>query len=243
MTYKIEIAGFSIKGPNRQKNEDNMLWGDQFLGASHGDETISAVLSSENSPWVAAFDGIGGEVKGEVASFIAASALSEQDNSPNDIQRVVDKMNDDVCRASSDSKAYGMGTTAVAFNFSDDKICGFNVGDSRCYRMSSGMLERLSQDHVKHVGYPQRRLLTQYIGVDRSDFIVTPHQFRCPCRDDDIFMLCTDGITDVIIDRNIKNILRGDASLPGKLDAFRERLESRGVPDNATLVLAKVCRI
>lgn len=243
MNYEIEYAGLSVKGPFRRRNEDNLLCDGTCFPAAHGDRELQGAWQvSSSGKWLAVFDGIGGEAKGEEASYQAASWLAENGDREQDPARAAIQMNRAVYQYAQGHKLYGTGTTAAALYFGSDRISGFNVGDSRCYLLSEGRMQRLSQDHAKFAGRPQRRRLTQYLGVGESDFLIMPQDFQREYRDGDLYMLCTDGVTDVMIDTKIRSLLRADTTLQQKLDKIRARLASRGTPDNATVVLARVRR-
>ena len=241
MTYCIDLAGFTIQGPFRQKNEDNLFLAGTFLPAAHGDSDIlTARCTASEGVWAAVFDGVGGEAQGEVASFLAAGVLDEPDSLSADLNKVCLAMNRTVCEYAEQHQIRGMGTTVAALHFGEGGITGFNVGDSRCYRASGGQMERLSVDHARYAGSPQQRMLTQYVGIRESDFVIMPDTFEREYVNGDVYMLCTDGITDVIIDRRLKEILCADTTLPEKLCEIKARLESRGTPDNATVLLARI---
>lgn len=241
MKYEIEYAGFSVKGPFRRRNEDNMLCNGSCLPKAHGDRELQGTWQpSANGKWLAVFDGIGGEAKGEEASFQAASWLAENGDREQDPSQAAIQMNQAVYQYAQRHKLDGTGTTAAALCFGRDRIRGFNIGDSRCYLLSEGQMQRLSRDHARFAGRPQRRRLTQYLGVGESEFLITPQGFQREYRSGDIYMLCTDGVTDVMIDTRIRSLLRADTTLQQKLDKIKARLLSRGTPDNATVILARV---
>ena len=241
MSFVIECGGFCIKGPRRQKNEDNLLCDGVYLPLKHIDDDIPVKRFDLNADkWMAVFDGIGGEPKGEKASYTAARSLSEQASKECDINNIVDSLNESVLECARNSKVTMMGTTVAALCFADKKITGFNVGDSRCYHFSDGRMERMSSDHAKYAGTPQHRLLTQYIGVKKSDFIITPYQFTREYHEGDTYMLCTDGLTDFIIDRRISDIINAKIPVSQQLEILRERIAKRGTPDNATVLIARI---
>ena len=241
MEYNIEYAGFCIRGPRRQINEDNLLCGRRCLPAEHSDMDLTEDTTGSAYPlWLAVCDGVGGEARGEEASYLAARWLAEHGTRAENPCDAVASMNRDILRYAREEHAPGMGTTISALRFGETSVNGFNVGDSRCYRLSGRRMERLSEDHARYAGTPQHRLLTQYIGIEESDFLITPHIFSRNYQNGDIYMLCTDGVTDLISDRSIKDILSKGSTLQQKLAALREIIESRGVPDNATVILARV---
>lgn len=241
MTYRIEFTGFCIKGPQRNNNEDNLLCAGVCLPAVHEDLNLAVdEIPAGNDCWLAVFDGMGGEAKGECASFLSAEAMAKASEETSDPERIANSMNRAVCDFAQSQQTPAMGSTVAAVCFGRTQIIGFNVGDSRCYRMRDGCLDRLSEDHARVVPAGEQKLLTQHIGINESDFAIEPHIFESEYRDGDQYLLCTDGVTDQIMDRKIREILVDPASLEEKRDCLRSRLESKDVPDNSTAILVRV---
>lgn len=241
MTYRIEYTGFCIKGPQRHKNEDNLLCAGTCLPAVHEDLILSVKeLTAGDDSWLAVFDGMGGEAKGERASFLSAKTMAKATMTTSDPERITGEMNQAVCDYAASQQAPRMGSTVAALCFGEAEVTGFNVGDSRCYRMRDGCLQRLSEDHARVVPAGEQKLLTQHIGIRESDFTLEPHLFCSNYQAGDQYLLCTDGVTDQIMDRKIREILAAPASLEEKLGTLRSRLEVKGVPDNSTALLVRI---
>ena len=241
MTYRIEYAGFCIKGPRRQKNEDNLLWEGVYLPAVHEDFFLEGrELPAGEKRWLAVFDGLGGEANGEHASFLSAQAMAGVSETTGDPERITRDMNRAVCDYARSHKCGAMGSTVAAVCFGGAHITGFNVGDSRCYRMRDGCLERLSEDHARIMPAGEQKLLTQHIGIAESDFAIEPHLFQSAYRAGDQYLLCTDGVSDQVMDRKIREILACSADPAEKLRSLRLRLEAKGTPDNSTALLIRV---
>ena len=241
MTYRIDYTGFCIKGPQRQKNEDNLLYAGVYLPADHEDLELAVNrIPAGDDSWLAVFDGMGGEAKGERASFLSAEAMAGISAETSDPERITREMNRAVCDYAQAHHILSMGSTVAAVCFGSAQVTGFNVGDSRCYQMRDGQLKRLSEDHARVVPVGKQKLLTQHIGIAASDFTIEPHLFCSDYRAGDQYLLCTDGVTDQIIDRRIREILAGPSSLEEKLISLRSRLESKGVPDNSTALLIRI---
>lgn len=242
MAFKIKYEAFCIKGPVRKLNEDNILIDDMYLPVLHGDEkNMSGVLDPSDEAWMAVFDGVGGAKKGEVASHLSAQSFAKAIKETKDPMAITSIMNEAVCDYSERSKIRSMGSTVAAIGFMKDSIIGFNVGDSRCYRVYRGMIQRLSTDHTIMGAGGRKRLLTQHIGIKKKEFIVRPDVFTGEYCPGDIYAICSDGITDVMMDRKLRDILSlSTLSLREKLENIRELIEKRGMPDNATLILLEV---
>ena len=146
---------------------------------------------------------------------------------------------------------HGMGTTIVALSVSPDRIVAANVGDSRIYMIRAGRIERLSKDHTivaeqidmgtlkeeEAASSPLKHILTRNLGssnhVDVEIFEIQPSQNAR-------FILCTDGLTDLVGDKEILEVTRkGDQ--PDKICRKLVDLAlKRGAPDNTTVVAVSV---
>jgi PPM family protein phosphatase len=205
-------------------------------------------------PLFAIADGMGGAKAGEIASGLAADALREpHDENGDAITRVValiQEANRRVYqRAAEDAEATGMGTTMTAALVGDDRVTIGHVGDSRAYLVRDGELEQLTDDHSL-VGelirsgkltpeeaevHPQRSVITRALGTDPEVDVDT---FVVETRPDDIFLLCSDGLSGMISDRTILKILddhRGDLQAAAK--ALVAAANRGGGDDNITVVL------
>jgi PPM family protein phosphatase len=204
-------------------------------------------------PLFAVADGMGGAQAGEVASKLAAAALEETDpgglTGPERIAALIQEANRRVHeRSSSDPATSGMGTTMTVARVEDDCVVIGHVGDSRAYRVRDGEIEQLTEDHSlvnellksgrlspeEAEVHPQRSVITRAVGtdpdVDVDAFIVDAH-------DGDVFLICSDGLTDMVADRDILRVVQqndGDlARLTKELVAAANR---GGGEDNITVV-------
>ncbi len=242
MDFKINAAVGCNKGRVRRNNEDNLYFNGRILPEEHEGIRHPARRSfyADSEPFFCVFDGMGGEAKGERASFLSAKAMAKASLATSDPERITSEMNREVCEYAASQQVPRMGSTVAALCFGRTGITGFNVGDSRCYRMRDGCLQRLSKDHARVVPVGKQKLLTQHIGIEESDFTLEPHLFCSNYRDGDQYLLCTDGFTDRIMDRRIREILAAPAGLEEKLGTLRSRLESKGATDNSTALLVRI---
>jgi protein phosphatase len=170
-------------------------------------------------PLFAVADGMGGAKAGEVASGLAAAALREGEaNGASGEERVtslIQEANRRVFRrASEDHSASGMGTTMTVALVEERRIVFGHVGDSRAYLIREGQLEQLTDDHSlvaelvrsgrltpeEAEAHPQRSVITRAVGtepdVDVDTFALEPAV-------GDLFLICSDGLTDMVDDRTI----------------------------------------
>jgi serine/threonine protein phosphatase PrpC len=237
--FVLEHFGLTDAGKVRQNNEDSLLLGEGR------DDTLFAVA-----------DGIGGFEAGEVASSITVDALKEMEpGAP--FEAALGEANRRVLAAArGDEKLSGMGTTIVALRFygADEEAVAevAHVGDSRAYLLRGGELRALTEDHslvaelvrsgdltrAQASSHPQKNLITRALGAEEeveADIAVLPVETG------DRFLLCSDGLSDMVPEERIGEIL---AETPGNTETAVRRLVSAaldaGGNDNVTAVVIDV---
>ena len=208
-------------------------------------------------PLFAIADGMGGAQAGEVASRLAAAVLQEANGaelSEARIAELIQEANRRVFqRSNEDAATSGMGTTMTVALVDDpgESIVVGHVGDSRAYRVRDGELEQLTEDHSL-VGellrsgrlsaeeaeiHPQRSVITRAIGTEPDVDVDT---FTIPALPGDLFLLCSDGLTDMISDREILALLDGEGDLDTAARALVDAANTAGGEDNITVVLFQI---
>ena len=206
------------------------------------------------SPLFAVADGMGGAQAGEVASRIAASAferrqrLSREEPAEGQLEEIAQTANREIHQlAQEDSSRAGMGTTLTAAMVRNDEVAFGHVGDSRAYVLRDGKLKRLTKDHslveeLRRQGrlteeqaeeHPQRSIITRALGPEPS---VNVDTMTFPARDGDVFLLCSDGLTTMVSDDEIRRILTESRSLRGAVNRLVEAANRGGGRDNITAV-------
>jgi protein phosphatase len=214
-------------------------------------------------------DGMGGHNAGEVASAMATQLiksamvryLSADDRRPDTdqtaqvLQRCVEQTNQSVLQAGNSNPEHaGMGTTLVVGVFQDWRLILAHVGDSRCYRLRAGVLEQLTKDHsvlqtqvdaglltaVQAALAPGRHLLTRALGVVES-IKVELHEHAV--KPGDMYLLCSDGLTDMVGDRDIGRVLSGNTAMPSMATALVDRANAAGGRDNISVLLVNLNRL
>jgi protein phosphatase len=208
------------------------------------------------SPVFAVADGMGGAQAGEVASSTAVDAVAAglpDDGTPEDrLAAVVRRANEAIFRLSreDDSRA-GMGTTLTAIHVGERDIAVAHVGDSRAYRLRDGELSRLTEDHslveeMRRRGqltaeeadeHPQRSIITRALGPE-PDVLVDTRSWAA--RDGDVLLLCSDGLTSMIPEAAVGEILREAAGLEQAGKALIAAANRAGGRDNITVVLLRL---
>jgi serine/threonine protein phosphatase PrpC len=208
-------------------------------------------------PLFAVADGMGGAQAGEVASKLAASAL--EDGTTDEVgglerlSTLIQEANRRIYdRASTDPSASGMGTTMTVALVEGMSVMIGHVGDSRAYLVRGDSMEQLTEDHslvnelVKsgklseeeaHI-HPQRSVITRAVGTDPDVDVDT---FTIEAEEGDVFLLCSDGLTDMVEDVDILELIdrdRGD--LEKAVRSLVQFANKEGGDDNITAVAFRI---
>jgi PPM family protein phosphatase len=205
-------------------------------------------------------DGMGGAQAGEIASHLAAtSAQHAERNGPTDEQGVVQLIQDAnrsvYERARADESTSGMGTTMTVALVEGDIVRIGHVGDSRAYLVRDHALDQLTEDHSlvgelvrsgrlspeEAEDHPHRSVITRVLGTDPE---VDVDSFSVGTKPGDLFMLCSDGLTSMVDDARILEVLeqhRGDVK--GAAQALVDQANASGGEDNITVILFQIAAI
>lgn len=211
---------------------------------------------------IAVADGMGGHAAGEVASRIAITTLLKDSEVFTNIDVDLDSADDLYANSLSNidqtiaeyalekPELSGMGTTLSALFLRENAAVALHVGDSRIYRLRGSTFEQLTVDHTviqelldqgsiteaDVATHPQRSVLTQVLmGDGRNQPSLAIYEVKA----DDRFLLCSDGLTTVLSDKEIKSILKGRAR-GAAVDALVDAVYINGAPDNVTVIVADV---
>jgi serine/threonine protein phosphatase PrpC len=207
-------------------------------------------------PVFAIADGMGGARAGEVASSLAAAAVETDDVGGDGKERVaamIQAANRSVYeRSSKDAEVAGMGTTMTVALVEDAGVTFGHVGDSRAYVLRDGALEQLTDDHSlvaelvrggklsaeEAVHHPQRSVITRALGTDPDVDVDT---FTVDAREGDVYVLCSDGLTDMIGDDEIGEVLsERRVRLDDAAHELVRRANKAGGQDNITVIAFEV---
>jgi serine/threonine protein phosphatase PrpC len=237
----FNTTGRSAVGLVRQGNEDSGFVSPQLIAVA---------------------DGMGGHAAGEVASRIAVKVLQsltpaltsediDEDSIEDLLMHSLHSIDSEISVVTDeDNEKRGMGTTLTALLIRDKYISLLHVGDSRCYRLRGNTLEQLSSDHTviqelldqgaisaaEAVEHPQRSMLTQAL---RGDGDVTPVLQMYELKKGDRYLLCSDGLSGVLTEKEIKVGLKKS----DKDEAVKFLVDAtyiNGAPDNVTVLIADI---
>lgn len=204
-------------------------------------------------------DGMGGYKAGEFASKCTVETVVNEVNFSSEKEAVrllseaIQKANKKIRNKSTNDENYkGMGTTLVAATFDGDTLCVANVGDSRLYLCSNGLLEQITVDHslVEEMvkmgeleradarNHPDKNIITRAIGVVEQvdiDFFEIDD-----INSGDIILMCSDGLTNMVDDGEIQAIVSGKGTLEEKANRLIAAANQNGGRDNIAVVLAEL---
>jgi len=242
----IEIHAAVDPGRSRSNNEDSVAT----------DEGVAlAVLA----------DGMGGYNAGEVASNMATSFIrtelgrwlreASSQASDAEVRRAMDICVDNANRAiynaaNSNPQYAGMGTTLVVAVLRDDRLLLGHVGDSRCYRLRAGKLQQITRDHSllqeqidaglitpeQAAFSANKNLVTRAVGVEDSVLLET-HQHEV--HPGDLYLMCSDGLSDMLDDPGIAQVLQAHDSLEAGSRALIDAANDAGGKDNISVILVR----
>jgi serine/threonine protein phosphatase PrpC len=220
-----QFAGASDPGRRRRRNEDSYVI---------------------DPPLFAVADGMGGAQAGEVASKLAAGAVKERGA---DVEELIQEANRRVHQRSiEDPNASGMGTTLTVASVENGMVSIGHVGDSRAYLVRDGRLEQVTDDHslvgeLMRSGklsaeeaetHPQRSVITRALGTDPD---VDVDMFPIETRAGDLFLICSDGLTTMVDDRTILELVEQHRDdLQTLVKSLIKAANKGGGEDNITVV-------
>jgi serine/threonine protein phosphatase PrpC len=229
------------------------------IGLARSGNEDSALTSSA---LLAVADGMGGHAGGEVASQIAIKTLAsmapmltaldiDTDSIEDLLLNSLHTIDGEISRVASDEiELRGMGTTLTALLIRDGRVALLHVGDSRCYRLRGNSFEQLTHDHTvlqelldsgtismsDAAEHPQRSMLTQVL---MGEGTVSPVLMVYEVNSKDRFLLCSDGLSSVLTEKEIKSLLKKSNREEAAV-ALIEATYINGAPDNVTVVVADV---
>lgn len=244
MNYEFSIR--TDPGLARENNEDSVTL---------DESTRLAILA----------DGMGGYNAGEIASGMATAFikselgrwLSQAGRHANakEVRRAmeicVDNANRSIFNAANSNPQYsGMGTTLVMGVFQDGRLMLGHIGDSRCYRLREGEFSQISKDHSllqeqmdaglitaeQAATSTNKNLVTRALGVEDA-VLLEVNEYRV--EPGDLYLMCSDGLSDMVDDNTIAELLRNDAPLEQKATQLVDAANANGGRDNISVLLAQ----
>jgi serine/threonine protein phosphatase PrpC len=229
------VAAVTDPGRKRRRNEDSYV---------------------VEPPLFAIADGMGGAQAGEVASRLATAALKESGSDADGEQRIIDLIQEAnrrvYDRSSTDPNTSGMGTTITVALVENEEVAFGHVGDSRAYLIRDARMEQLTEDHSlvnellktgklsqeEAEAHPQRSVITRALGTDPDVDVDT---FSVAVQTGDLFLLCSDGLTDMVSETSILDVVEQHRDdINRALKALVKEANRGGGQDNITVVAFEI---
>ena len=232
--FTIHMTAASKVGCVRSQNEDMVLVGSHFVRNDGFDTRVS--LTNNDRYIVAVADGMGGHNRGDVASSDALHNLQffyhdlPTGLTPSAINEMLigwlDSINNIIAsKGRSDEQYKGMGTTLVGLAFYEGEFYSLNCGDSRLYRFRDGELTQLTSDHSlsNMLGSSKHsNIITNCIGGGCSSSFMDIVMITQDVKEGDVYLLCSDGLTDMLPDHAITTLLEAGSDANALCDAAVE---------------------
>ncbi len=252
---KLVCAGMTDVGSAREHNEDDFYLSD-------GEEALCVVadgMGGHRSGEVASAMAIKAIVEfyRETLDGADGEEVVDDDGTPRPVDeyrliRAIQLANNAVFTAASESELYrGMGTTIVSGFFTEKGVYLAHIGDSRAYRFRDGKLQQQTEDHslaneyvrmgilaqedVEH--FPYKNVITRACGL--TDEVEVDVTFR-ELQEGDLFILCSDGLTDMVPDRQLTELLKTSEDLEELCELLVQKANENGGADNITVIIARV---
>lgn len=250
MGLAIEAACGCSMGKVRKNNEDNFFFDGKCMEQDNTGLSNVACFEGrlKSGTTVAVFDGMGGENYGEAASFAAArrmqlltkGARGSTVHKRKYLQKTALGLNDAVVQTKREYCTNRMGTTMVMLYFAFRHIYVCNVGDSRAYRLRKRDFLQVSEDHTEKIPGKKKTPLTQHLGIDPEDMLVEPYIAKSNLKQGDIYLICSDGLTDMLTDSEISDILLSGDDAASCTDKLISSALANGGRDNVTVIVCKI---
>ena len=244
----LRVAALTHVGKRRYTNEDCIAVDSQIFCELMDDPSLFTLRLDTHRMCLVA-DGMGGHPAGDVAIRLAVETLCAEALHPEmddeSITATLRRANRLLFEAMERTpEVIGMGTTIAGLTACDRSIVFFNVGDSRIYRIREGAVEQISTDDSEDIvtsfmtmEYPTRALnqcLGGYPGVDE----ITPHLVRESAQANCAYLICSDGLSDMLNDETIAACLGAD--LDQSVRTLFECAMAEGGIDNISIILARL---
>ena len=220
----------------------------QFLTSDNDGlkESICDTVEAKDTPAFAVFDGMGGELHGEVAAYTAASSFNNiyTNHSRSDMKAFLtdacSAMNHAICTLAETQFFGNTGSTAAILMFGKKHIYICNIGDTRIYHLHDTKLLQISHDHSESGITNRKPALTQNLGIPPSEFVIAPYIAKGVYENGARYLICSDGLTDMVSNEVIEETLSSNDNVRTCAEVLLREALSAGGHDNITIILCEV---
>lgn len=253
MDYPMKFTYSAIceTGQLRAENQDRIYLNGLVCDGEH----VQTGGTGKKQGLFAVADGMGGEAQGAQAAQAALAALPPKLCwSAKAVLRAYEAGNASICNQILKIGKRSGSTLTTLFLTNNNQVSVANIGDSRCYLYRDSCLTQLSQDHtvvqrLLSLGMispeqaktnPARHRLTQHLGIFPDELVIQPHTACLSVKSDDRFLLCSDGLTDMLEDAEIREILYSQEGTQTCAAALYHQAMQHGGKDNISVILVKI---
>ena len=254
----VRAFGITDVGLVRAANEDSFTMAELSKASRFQGGKISEWSTKKGGVLLLVSDGMGGAKAGEVASALAIEAVlggmlraaREGTVDGNTLRRVIEQASDKVYQASKRPDRKGMGATLTAVLVTDLTAYVAQIGDSRAYLLRGGKIGQVTHDQsyvqmlvdagvmtpAEAETSPRRNIILQVMGQEAVRVVLG----RMSLKPGDRLLLCSDGLTNVIDDATIADVVKAPAPIAKASQELISLTKKGGAPDNVTVILAEV---
>ena len=245
------FAVSTTTGRIRKQNQDRFYLNGRTMPTQQENCSLAG-LSRAKEQVFSVCDGMGGEEYGEIAAQLAVEALGQMPPEAlrGDWSEYLRRANDLILRFARERQVRA-GTTFAGLSLRGNQLSALNVGDSRIYLIREGKITQLSRDHTEFQAMVEAGIfapsdfhktsahnrLTQYLGVDPRELEPEPHRVELKAKENDRYVLCTDGLYGAVSDEDIQRIAVRETNPAVACDALVRMAEEQGSRDNITVLL------
>jgi protein phosphatase len=256
MAWQIQSACLTHPGHSREKNEDNYYYNRAFLEQDHTEATEVQEwnFTTNQTEMLGVFDGMGGECAGDLASFVSAASFyelfwqrAEQTGLPDEetIRELFQDISGRVYDAATEQHYRLIGSTMTMLCFYGKEGLVTNLGDSPMYLLRDGTMKQISHPHTDAELLASQNIqrkpgLTQFLGINPQEMLLDPYIQKISIRKGDTFLICSDGLTDMVSEEQIAKMLQAEETVKEQCLHLRDEALENGGKDNITII---VCRV
>lgn len=254
MAFTLNAACGSFVGMGRSNNEDNFYFNKKHLPVPNKGmkNPLKYSCTTDNPVAFAVFDGMGGECKGEEAARLSSEIFSTEHKKLEELAvsgkefmcECCEKANAAVNQFRRDKQLSATGSTVAAIYFSQDEVVACNMGDSKIFRIRDKKMLQISEDHTDEkimsaIGIQKKPVLLQFIGVPDTEMAIEPYISRGEIASEDIYVLCSDGVTDAVDVSTMYEIIC-NLDPDEAVKQILVEVSRRNGTDNATIIVVKM---